>query len=363
MPAELTVVIPCFNEVANVEPLVRRLHAALAGLDWEAVFVDDNSPDGTAAAAKALAARDPRVRCLRRIGRRGLASACVEGILSSAAPFVAVMDGDLQHDETLLPAMLAAVRDGRADIAVGSRHVAGGEAVGGFSATRARISAAGTRLAASLLPTPLSDPMSGFFLLPRPIVEDLAPRLSARGFKILLDLLLSAGRPLRVAEFAYVFRPREAGESKLDLAVLMEFLGLLADKLLGGVLPWRFLSFAAVGLVGVIVHLLVLWAAASLGHLGFASSQWLATAVAMTANFVLNNRVTYRDVRLRGAAMWRGLALFYLVCGVGAAANVGLARLLVREEGLAWGLAGLAGALLTAVWNYTMSATLVWRTR
>src|SRR5690606_33505045 len=127
--------IPVFREAANVAPLVARLDAALAGLAWEAVFVDDDSPDGTAAAARAIAATDPRVRCIRRIGRRGLASACMEGFLSVSAPFVAVMDGDLQHDETILPALLAAV-EGGADIAIGSRHVAGGAAEGGFSAAR-----------------------------------------------------------------------------------------------------------------------------------------------------------------------------------------------------------------------------------
>ncbi|UFN51022.1 glycosyltransferase family 2 protein [Roseomonas sp. OT10] len=363
MPAELTVVIPCYNEVANVAPLVTRLEAALSGVAWEAVFVDDDSPDGTAAAVKAIAARDSRVRCLRRVGRRGLSSACVEGILSSAAPYVAVMDGDLQHDERILPQMLAAVRDGGAEVAVGSRHVEGGAAGEGFSTGRARISSAGTRLAAALLPTPVGDPMSGFFLLPRPLFDTLVPRLSARGFKILLDILLSAGRPLRVAEVPYVFRPREAGESKLDATVLIEFLALLLDKALGGLLPWRFLSFVAVGAVGVAVHLVTLGIAVRLAGLDFAAAQWVATFVAMTANFLLNNRVTYRDRRRRGPALWRGLALFYLVCGMGAVANVGIASLLVRDALLAWVPAGAAGAMITAVWNYAVSSTLVWRVR
>ncbi len=363
MPAELTIVIPCFNEVANVAPTVTRLDAALRGVDWEAVFVDDDSPDGTAAAARAIGVWDGRVRCIRRLGRRGLASACVEGILSSSAAFVAVMDGDGQHDETRLPAMLDAVRRGRAEVAVGSRHAAGGSTAEGFSTGRARVSTAGTRLAAALLPTPIGDPMSGFFLLSRPLFESLAPRLSARGFKILLDLLLSAGRPLRVEEFAYRFRPREAGESKLDATVLLEFLGLLADKALGGLLPWRFVAFAAVGLIGVAVHVAVLWTSLALGGFAFTPAQWVATLVAMTVNFLLNNSVTYRDVRLRGPALGRGLALFYAVCGIGAAANVGIAGLLLHDGHLAWGPAGAAGALITAVWNYAVSSTLVWRAR
>lgn len=361
--ARLSVVIPCYNEAANVPEMVRRLDAALAGVAWEAVFVDDDSPDGTAVVAKAIAARDPRVRCIRRVGRRGLASACIEGILSSSAPHVAVIDGDLQHDEALLPAMLALLEAGEAELVIGSRHVAGGSAAAGFTALRARLSEAGTALAARVLPMPVSDPMSGFFALKREVFDELAPKLNGTGFKILLDVILSAGRPLRVRELAYGFRARQAGESKLDATVLVEFLGLLVDKAIGGVLPLRFLAFAAVGLVGVLVHMAVLSLAFGLLGLGFGPAMALATLVAMTVNFVVNNRLTYRDRRLRGVAMLRGLALFYLVCGIGALANNGVAALLLEGGGLGWGLAGVAGAVMTVVWNYVMSATLVWRAR
>lgn len=357
----LTVVVPCYNEAQNVARMVERLDKALAGIAWEAVFVDDDSPDGTSAIAKHIAARDPRIRCIRRVGRRGLSSACVEGMLSSAAEFVAVIDGDGQHDETLLPEMLRRLAGGEADIVIGSRHVGDGSAEGGFSPLRRMISDAGIRLARAMLPTPVADPMSGFFMLPRALAEELAPRLNATGFKILLDLLLSAGRPLRVLELPYRFRAREAGSSKLDALVLLEFLGLLLDKALGGWLPLRFVSFAIIGAIGVLVHLPVLALAYGPMGLGFGTAQTLATLVAMTTNFWLNNIITYRDRRLRGAALWRGLVLFYLVCGIGAAANVGIARLLLEGGSLAWGAAGAAGALLTVVWNYAVSSTLIWR--
>jgi dolichol-phosphate mannosyltransferase len=357
----LTVVVPCFNEARNVPLMVERLDAALAGLAWEAVFVDDDSPDGTWRVAKALAARDPRVRCIRRVGRRGLASACVEGMLASAAPFVAVIDGDGQHDETLLPRMLEALESGRADVVVGSRHVAGGDVAEGLSPIRRAVSDAGGALARALLPVRVADPMSGFFMLPRALAEQEAPRLNAGGFKILLDLLLSARTPPRVLELPYRFRARTHGASKLDALVLVEFLGLLLDKALGGALPLRFVSFAMVGAVGVLVHLAALWVAHEVFDIRFGAAQWAATLVAMTANFFLNNRITYRDQRLRGARLLRGLVLFYLVCGIGAAANVGVATLLVRDDILGWGLAGAAGALMTVVWNYAVSSTLVWR--
>ena len=352
--------MPCYNERANVAPMIARLDAALAGLGWEAIFVDDDSPDGTAAEVQHLAAADPRVRCLRRIGRRGLASAVVEGALASCAPFVAVIDGDLQHDERRLPDLLRAVQEG-ADIAVGSRHVPGGDAAGLSGAWRRRISGWGIRTAQRVLPVRLADPMSGYFLMRRPLFEQLAPRLTVQGFKILLDLVLSAPRPLQVVEIPCQFRPRAAGHSKLDVLVLLQFAALLLDKMTRGLLPLRFVSFALVGAVGVLVHLGVLSAARDAG-LAFGTAQAMATFVAILANFQLNNVVTYRDGRLRGPALVRGLLLFLLVCGVGAYANIGIARVLYQEHS-GWTPAGVAGAVIGVVWNYAVSATLVWRAR
>ena len=363
VPAELSVVLPCFNERGNLAPLLQRLERALAGVAWEAIIVDDDSPDRTWQAAKAIAEGDARVRVLRRVGRRGLASAVVEGMLASAARYVAVMDADLQHDEALLPAMLAALSADRADIVVGSRHVGDGTVGQGLSASRRSLSDLGGRAANLLLGgRAIADPMSGFFMLPRALAGEVAPRLSAQGFKILLDLLLSVPAEARVLELPYTFRPRTAGESKLDARVLLDFAGLLLDKTLGWAVPLRFIAFAAVGALGVLVHMAVLGVSVRMIGVGFAQAQWLATLVAMTANFFLNNAITYRDAKLAGRRLARGLVLFYLACGLGAFANVGIARVLF-EESNAWGLAGVAGAAISVVWNYAISATLVWRVR
>jgi dolichol-phosphate mannosyltransferase len=359
---ELTVVVPCYNERPNVAPLVARLAAALAGIAWEVIFVDDSSPDGTAAEVQRLGAADARVRCIRRIGRRGLSSAVIEGALASSAAYVAVMDGDLQHDETRLPAMLAPLRAGAADLAVGSRHAEGGDAAGLGSAWRHRVSELGIRIAQLFLPVRLSDPLSGFFAVPRPLFERLAPRLTGSGFKILLDLVLAAGKGLRVVEIPFVFRPRLAGESKLDVLVVVQFAALLLDQLSGGLLPLRFIAFACVGAIGVAVNLAVLGLLTKFTGLGFELAQSLATLVAMLANFELNNRLTYRDQRLRGPRLWQGRLLFILVCGIGAVANVGIAGMLYRRHA-GWSLAGAAGAAIGVVWNYAVSATLVWRAR
>lgn len=340
--------------------MVAALDQALTGLDWEVVFVDDDSPDGTSAEAKRLAQGDTRVRCIRRIGRRGLSSAVIEGALSSSADYVAVIDGDMQHDETRLPLMLEAVRAG-ADMAVGSRHVEGGDSAGLSSPLRVKLSETGIRIAQAVTHTSISDPMSGFFLLRRELFEALASRLTGQGFKILLDLILASPRVLNIAEIPYKFRPRLAGESKLDVLVLAQFAGLLLDKALRGTVPLRFISFALVGIVGVLVNLVVAQIAAAAGA-DFGTAQTIGTIVAMVANFQLNNQLTYRAQRLKRAKAWRGLALFMLVCGLGAIANIGIAKALYAENGHIL-FSGAAGAAVGVVWNYAVSATLVWRVR
>ncbi len=361
-PPVLSVIVPCFNERPNVVPMIAKLDAALAGMAWEVIYVDDNSPDGTTQEVRRIAHDDRRVRCIRRIGRRGLASAVIEGALSSSADYVAVIDGDLQHDETRLPVMLAALRTGAHDMAVASRHVDGGDNAGLSGRWRHALSDGGIKLAQAFLPVRLNDPMSGFFMLPRPLFEDLAKGLNGQGFKILVDLVLSSPHPLRVVEIPAQFRERVAGESKLDALVMMQFGGLLLDKVFGGLLPLRFFSFALVGILGVIVHLFVLGLLRHLTTLGFEVEQAIATAVSMVFNFQLNNAITYRDQRLKGPRLWRGLLLFMVVCGFGAVANVGIAQVLY-EQHTTWTVAGTIGALIGVVWNYAVSSTLVWRAR
>jgi len=358
--AELSVVVPTFRERGNVAELARRLDAALAGVAWEAIFVDDNSPDGTAEAVKEIAARDPRIRCLRRVGRRGLAGACIEGILSSAAPYVAVIDADLQHDEKVLPDMLAKLRSGQADLVAATRYVAGGSAAS-FSQSRGAISRLATKLTHRLVGTPLSDPMSGFFMMRRDRFDEIAPRLSPAGFKILLDIAATAGSRLRIAEQAYQFGERSEGESKFNIQIGVEFLGLLLAKMTGDLVDPRFIFFAIVGSIGLGVHLLVLFAGLALTE-PFRAAQVIATLAAMTSNFLLNNELTYRDRRLKGFALIKGFVLFCALCSVGVLANVDLASWLYVERPI-WWVAGAIGAAMSVLWNYAMSTLFVWRAR
>jgi dolichol-phosphate mannosyltransferase len=358
---QLAVIVPTFNERDNVTTLFQRLETALAGASWEVIFVDDNSPDRTWDVVRALARQDSRVRCIRRIGRRGLSGACIEGILASSAPCAAVIDADLQHDETQLPKMLALLQGGQVDLVIGSRYIEGGSA-DSFDKQRAGISALATEVAKRVLQVKIADPMSGFFMIRRDRFEQLAPQLSTQGFKILLDIVATARGDLRVKEIPFTFGSRLHGESKLDSTVALDFLGLVLAKLTGDVVSLRFLLFAMVGSTGLFVHLAVLFVALEVFGLPFPEAQACGALVAMTSNFILNNFLTYRDQRLKGFAILRGLLLFYLVCSVGLFANVGVAFSVYDQEPI-WWLAGAAGALMGVVWNYAMSGLFVWRKR
>jgi dolichol-phosphate mannosyltransferase len=360
-PPVLTIVIPTLNERDNIEPLVELLTSTLRDITWEAIFVDDDSRDGTSEHVRALARSHPQIRCLQRIGRRGLATACIEGVLACAAPYVAVMDADLQHDERLLPEMLRTLESGTADLVIGSRYAAGG-GFGDLSHRRARLSELGTRLARLVCKAEVGDLLSGFFMCRREVFEQAMRRMSGQGFKVLLDLLASSPEPVRVRELPYSFRQRLHGESKLDTMIAWEFAMLLADKLIGHIVPVRFALFAMIGALGLLVHLATLWISFNLVGLGFAAAQSVATMVAMTSNFIFNNQFTYRDQRLTGLSLLRGLAIFYLICGVGAVANVGVASYAFTSSHT-WWLAGVAGAVVGSVWNFAMSSVFTWRRR
>ena len=360
-PLQLSVIVPTFKERDNVVTLFHRIDAALPGVAWEAIFVDDNSPDGTWDVVRKLSLDDPRARCVRRIGRRGLSGACIEGILTSSAPCVAVIDADLQHDETQLAKMLGILERDEAELVVGSRYIEGGSA-DSFNRQRAGASQFATMLAKRTLGVEIADPMSGFFMMRRDKFEQLAPQLSIQGFKILLDIVATARGQLRTVEIPFRFGSRLHGESKLDSMVALDFLGLLLAKLTNDTVSLRFLLFAMVGSIGLIVHLVALYIALEGFDIIFAESQAIAALTAMTSNFLLNNFLTYRDQRLKGFGILRGLVIFYLVCGVGLMANVGVAFSVYDQEPI-WWLAGAAGALMGVVWNYAMSGLFVWRKR
>jgi len=357
---QLSIVVPTFNEVGNVTELRDRIAAALPGVDWELIYVDDDSPDGTAERLAELAQQDRRVRCMLRIGRRGLSSACIEGLLAASSPLVAVIDADLQHDETLLPRMLEPLREPQLDVVVGSRYVDDGS-IGEWDRSRALLSRLATRLAHSVLKADLRDPMSGFFMMRRDaVLRSVRAGTSGVGFKILLDLFASAPEPLRVREIAYTFRARHSGQSKLDSNVAWEYLLMLLDRLCGRAVPIRFIAFSLVGVFGLGVHMAVLALLLRGVGIGFVVAQAAATLVAMSSNFALNNLLTYRDMRLRGWGLLRVWASFVAACSIGGLANVGIAAWLFQNRS-GWIASAVAGVLVGAVWNYALTALYTWK--
>ena len=357
---EVAIIIPILDEHDNVRPMLAALSKALEGISWEVVFVDDGSCDGSINLLLDIAVANPAVRLVQRIGRRGLSTAVIEGMMATAAPIVGVIDGDLQHDETILPALIAAVRERRADVAVGSRYIEGG-GTQGWSEGRVRASRLATWLGARIIPTPTSDPMSGFFVTRREIVARIHARLSGIGFKILIDILASSPEPLKVVDIPYVFRGRVAGESKMGSAVAIEYLVMLVDKTIGRFVSTRLFLFLCVGGFGLFVHLAALRLALA-GGTSFMVGQTIAVAIAITFNFTLNNLVTYREQSLRSWRFLSGLLSFAGVSAVGAIANVGVGTYVFGVQP-SWWLAGIAGAGVGAIWNYAVSSYIVWRKR
>jgi dolichol-phosphate mannosyltransferase len=356
---ELSVVIPTLNERDNLVPLLALLDNALEGIAWEAIVVDDDSTDGTPDLARELARQRFNLRVIQRIGRRGLASACTEGMMASAAPYLMVLDADHQHDTSLIPRMLDVMRTQPVDIVVGSRHMEGGDVVN-FAMHRKRLSSLGGTLARLLLRTGLSDPMSGFFLVRAPFFRQAVHNMSNIGFKILLDLVVSSPLRPRIVELPYRFGERMSGESKLSIGVAINYIELLVDKTIGRVIPLRFIIFVMVGLFGVVVHLSALSLLFVQMGIRFYWSQAFATFFAMTVNFVLNNRITYRDRRLSGMGFVWGLVSFYVACGIGAIINFQVAEMLF-SRGVYWLIAGFLGATVGSVWNYGVTSTFTWR--
>ncbi len=361
-PPQLAVIVPSYNERDNVELLYEKVAVALGETPWEMIVVDDDSPDGTADVVNELSRVYANIRCLRRFGRRGLASACVEGMAVTAAPYVAVIDADLQHDESILPLMLAKALAG-ADLVVGSRFAEGGSAGDGLSATRLSGSNFANKLAGMIAGQAVSDPMSGFFLIRREAALAAAPKLASDGFKILIDLIVTSarmGKPLEIAEVPYTFRPRHAGESKMNPLVVIQYLGLWFSKMTGGALPPSFLLFGLVGGTGVVVHLLTLGFFTSVLAQGFVVSQIAATLIAMAWNFILNNNLTYADRKLKGTKLITGFLSFCAICALGGIANISVANAIYQWDHQTF-IAGLSGAIMSSVFNYAVTRAFTWK--
>lgn len=355
---KLSIIVPTFNEVDNVERLVNRLMDVLRGIEWEVIFVDDNSPDGTATKVRRMGLSESRVRCVHRIGRRGLSTACIEGMLTSSAPYLVIMDCDLQHDPAILCEMFRVLAAGEADVVIGSRYVEGG-GCGSWSKRRYQISRAATRIARSILSSDLKDPMSNFFGMRRDVFDETATGLSGLSFKILLDILMTVRRPLRLRELPFVLGERQSGDSKFEVVVAWEFMMLLADKTIGNYIPVRLLALATSGAILATTHLALFSLGYSALGMGFTTAGLLAATLSMTVSYAVSNLMTYRDRQKHGMRWFAGLAYFISICSIGAATNVIFAGYLF-SRGVDWFVAALVGVLLWLAWNFTAMSSYVW---
>ena len=354
---KLTVIIPTYNEKDNLIPLVERIDAALSGYDYEILFVDDNSKDGTAELATSLAAKYP-VRVIVRRNERGLASAVVHGFRHAGGDVLAVIDADLQHPPEVLAGMLTAMQD--SDVVVASRYVKGGS-VEGWGLSRRVISKGAVFLAHLLLPKTkkVSDPMSGFFMLRKNVVEGV--NLKPSGYKILLEVLVM-GRFKNVSEVPFGFRLREKGESKLSAREQINYLKHLVSLMSRSGELTRFLKFCLVGGSGVFVNEGLLWVLKQFAGLPLTLSNALSIEASIISNFVLNDSFTFADRRTLGTVSFlRRLGKFNLVSLVGAAINWGITQLLTHFFDIHYLLANLVGIAIAVLWNYLANRGWTWK--
>ncbi|MEQ9115623.1 MAG: glycosyltransferase family 2 protein [Rickettsiales bacterium] len=362
MKYTLSIIIPTLNEEGNIKPLFSIISKVLNKKNYEIVFVDDNSSDSTVEKITSLIDNHSNIRLIRRPRKRGLSSACIDGFDSCSSKYLAVIDADLQHDPKLLKDMLETLEKTNRDIVVASRFLKGAK-LSGLSNAREKLSNVGNYLSNIVTGVHLSDPLSGYFMVRSELIEQVSDKLSAKGFKILLDIFASAKSKkvdVKYSEIPCDFRERNHGESKLDSLVILEFLVLLFDKIFGKHLSVRFVLFLLVGLSGVLVHMSILGVLNKLLNVDFLASQTIATISAMVSNFYINNIFTYRDMKLVGVKALYGLVSFCIACSLGALFNIIIATFLF-EKGMNWLLSGFVGIVVGSIWNYTTTSFITWK--
>ena len=358
---ELSVIVPTYNEKSNIYKLIESLDVVLKDVSWEIIFVDDDSPDKTADEVRKIAQLNSKVRIIHRVGRHNLSSACTEGVMSSSSKYVIVMDADMQHDEKIITKMLNTIKSGNYNLVVGSRFIDGASASGGLSKIRENGSKLAIWMSQFILkPIQLNDTMSGFFMCEQKLFAKYANSFSKDGFKILLDFVMCAKKEIKLKEIGYSMRTRYSGDSKMDNKIVLNYLQLLIEHSIGKVLPVRFIFFMLVGSLGLLLHLLNLFIFYKIFSFDFYNSLLISAILSMTSNYLINNILTFRDRMLRGRQLIYGLFSFYIVCGIGAWGNITMASQLFEYD-VPWMIAGLAGAMISSVWNYSVSSKLTWK--
>ena len=359
----LSIVIPTYNEKDNIAKILDKLKKALKDIAYEIIFVDDNSPDGTSREIKNFMKKSSDIRLIHRIGRRGLSGAVIEGIFAATSELVAVMDCDLQHDETKLSEMLHLFSKSISlDLVIGSRFTEkGGISDKAFSKIRELGSRITTLLVKRLLNINSSDPLSGFFMVKKETFLMSADNLQSQGFKILADFLATSGKNIEIKEIGYKFKNRVVGESKMSFLTVLELIGLVLSQIFKGRVSIRFILFCMVGLSGIFVQLFITGTSMFLIN-QFATAQTLGIIAAMTSNYFLNNTITFQERKLKSFDLLRGLFSFYLICSLGAFTNIAIASYVFGFSSN-WLISSFVGAIFGAVWNFTLTSIFTWKSK
>jgi dolichol-phosphate mannosyltransferase len=354
----ITIVVPTYNERDNIRQLVERIHQVLSGYDYDILFIDDSSNDGTAELASSLSPRYP-ITVIVRKNKKGLASAVVDGLEYARSQIIGVMDADLQHPPEILDNLLKQIQSG-SNIAIASRYVEGGSCQG-WGLTRKVISKVAIFIAHLLLPSTrqIKDPMAGYFMFDRQVVADA--NLKPTGYKILLEVLIE-GEFQKVAEVPYTFQTRSSGQSKLKARQQIDYLKHIYSlmKRKGEVL--RFVKFCAVGLSGVGVNMGLLWILTEIAGLQYLLSAAIGIETSIITNFLLNDFFTFPDRRyLTVKSTLNRLLKFNLVSIAGLAINLGALWLFTEVFGVYYLVSNIFGIALATLWNYGVNTYWTWR--
>ena len=359
MPSQITIIVPTYNERENIAPLVKRIHASLKSFDYEILFVDDDSPDGTAAAVESMIS-DYSLRLIVRTQEKGLASAVIRGIGEARGEIVGAINADLQHPPEVLKRMVESLERG-ADLAVASRYVKGGGCKD-WALFRRIVSRATTALTHLLVPPSrvVKDPLSGCYMFRKSVTTDIP--LKAAGFKILLEILMK-GRYRDPVEIPYIFVPRREGHSKLGLLQSLQFLAQIVKFALSARGYARFLKFCAVGALGTLINTGILWLLTERFGLYYLLSSVFSIETAIISNFLLNDRFTFADRRRTAPSpFWIRMLKYNLISLSGLVINIGVLWLLTSAAGVYYLLSNLAGIAAATLWRFTINSRWTWKT-
>jgi dolichol-phosphate mannosyltransferase len=354
---QLSIIVPTYNEAPNVAELVRRVITQTAGIDAEVIFVDD-STDATPDVVREVAASAAiPVRLIHRdrpVG--GLGGAVLEGLAAAEADACLVMDGDLQHPPEEIPDIYARFARGDVDVVVASRYAGDGTSAGLSDRTRVMVSKVSTALTRAMFPIRLkdvSDPMTGFFLIDRRVVDFAT--LKPRGFKILLEI--HARKNLRVAEVPFDFAARHAGESKASVRQGVHFLTQLTALRFG-----KMSLFAVIGGLGAIANVAIVWALTQL-DMNYIVAAIIASEVTIIGNFLLIERFVFHDMRRDASGVWSRFAKSFTFNNVELLVRIPLVALLVSSGQISAVIATAITLLLAFIVRFVFHSLVVYAPR